>query len=88
MSGEDAAAYPALAGALDALNQQAASSGALWSEKLKEIVEEKTWGGDLGGYCGRYTQRNVVRRADQTVLSILHYMELDSIDNMVFSAAG
>ena len=81
LSDEDAAAYPALAGALDALNQQAASSGALWSEKLKEIVEEKTWGGDLGGYHGQYTQRNVVRRADQTVLSILHYMELDSIDN-------
>lgn len=81
LSGEDAAAYPALAGALDALNQRAASSGALWSEKLKEILEEKTWGDDLGGYCGRYTQRNVVRRADQTVLSILHYMELDSIDN-------
>lgn len=81
LSDEDAAAYPALAGTLDALNQQAASSGALWSEKLKEILKEKTWGNDLGGYCGRYTQRNVVRRADQTVLSILHYMELDSIDN-------
>lgn len=52
LSDEDAAAHPALAGALDALNQRAASSGALWSEKLKEILEEKK----LGRRSGRLSR--------------------------------
>ena len=81
LSGEDAAAYPALAGALDALNQQAAGSGVLWSEKLEEIMGERSRDEELNDLCGRYTQQNVIRRADQTVLSILHYMELDTIYN-------
>ena len=81
LSDEDAAAYPALAGALDALNQQAAGSGVLWSEKLEEIMGERSRDEELNDLCGRYTQQNVIRRADQTVLSILHYMELDTIYN-------
>ena len=71
LSEADAAAYPELAKRLDALNREAAESGARWIADMKA---------NMGGAAGlsTYTQHNAVQRADQAILSIFQQIDFDT----------
>lgn len=75
LSQEDAAVYPALAAALDVLNQETAATGAVYTTELSETARENFQVKSADDVYAWYSQENAVRRADQAALSFLHYKE-------------
>ena len=75
LSQEDAAVYPALAAALDVLNQETAATGAVYTTELSETARENFQVKSADDVYAWYSQESAVRRADQEALSFLHYKE-------------
>lgn len=75
LSQEDAAVYPALVAALDVLNQETAAAGAAYTTELSETARENFQVKSADDLYAWYSQESIVRRADQTALSFLHYEE-------------